>query len=191
MRARRTYYPIVLERTLEFCEQLRKRGAGAVDAQNAMQRLSLDVIMVAAFRVDPRAIDFEECEILDSLHYCFEEIFRCWFARTCFPTCVAPAITECKPQMHALLASMLVSMPSVGRLGFSFPGRTFRELLTGPACGGMHAAAMRSTPPANPALGGRTVALADTTLRCRLRHPCAAGRERQDGACGTASGFGF
>lgn len=74
--ARRTYFPIVLDRTLEFCEALRKRGPGAVDAQNALQRLSLDVIMVGAFHVDPRAVDFGECEILDSLHYCFEEIFR-------------------------------------------------------------------------------------------------------------------
>ena len=48
VRVRRTYYPIVLERTLEFCEQLKGRGARGVDAQNAMQRLSLDVIMVAA-----------------------------------------------------------------------------------------------------------------------------------------------
>lgn len=47
-----------------------------MDAQNAMQRLSLDVIMVAAYGVDPYSVDFKECEILDSLHYCFEEIFR-------------------------------------------------------------------------------------------------------------------
>jgi len=41
-----------------------------------MQRLSLDVIMVAGYGVDPYSVDFKECEILDSLHYCFEEIFR-------------------------------------------------------------------------------------------------------------------
>lgn len=74
---RRTYYPITLARTLEFCAQLARLGPGAVDAQNAMQRLSLDVIMIAGFGVDPHAVDFQECEILDSLHFCFEEIFRC------------------------------------------------------------------------------------------------------------------
>ena len=51
-------------------------GSAPVEAQNAMQRLSLDIIMVAGFGLDPNSVDFKECEILDSLHYCFEEIFR-------------------------------------------------------------------------------------------------------------------
>lgn len=52
-------------------------GPGAIDAQDATQRVSLDIIMMAAFGLDHSCVDFKECEILDSLHYCFEEIFRC------------------------------------------------------------------------------------------------------------------
>ena len=51
-------------------------GSKSVEAQNAMQRLSLDIIMIAGFGLDTKSVDFQECEILDSLHYCFEEIFR-------------------------------------------------------------------------------------------------------------------
>lgn len=67
----------MLDRTKMFIDRLlKKKGSGPVDAQNAMQRLSLDVIMKGAFHIDPHAVEFEECPILDSLHYCFEGIFR-------------------------------------------------------------------------------------------------------------------
>ena len=70
-------------RSREFCEQLKKKGTRDVEVQRALQRLSLDVIMMTAFGMDPHAVDFEECEVLDSLHYGFEEIFRC--VDTCLP----------------------------------------------------------------------------------------------------------
>jgi hypothetical protein len=65
-----------VDRSLLFCNQITKQGPGAVDAQNAMQRLSLDVIMLVAFNLDPHAVDFKQCMLLEALHYCFEEIFR-------------------------------------------------------------------------------------------------------------------
>ncbi|CAL8466632.1 g6168 [Coccomyxa elongata] len=72
----RHYFPIILTRTLELCKHLQRMGPGAIDAQDATQRVSLDIIMMAAFGLDHSCVDFTECEILDSLHYCFEEIFR-------------------------------------------------------------------------------------------------------------------
>ena len=61
-----------------LCEEVRKKGPGtAVEVQNAMQRLALDMIMLNAFGMDPHAVDFKESVILDSLHYVFNDIFRC------------------------------------------------------------------------------------------------------------------
>ena len=60
-----------------LCEEVRKKGPGAaVEVQNAMQRLALDMIMLSAFDMDPHAVDFQEAVILDSLHYVFNDIFR-------------------------------------------------------------------------------------------------------------------
>ena len=73
----RSYFPLTRTRTLQLCEQLRLRGPGAIDAQHAMERLALDVIMKAGFDLNHHSVDFSECEILDSIHYCFNEIFRC------------------------------------------------------------------------------------------------------------------
>lgn len=63
------------DRSKLLCEEVKKRDGAPLEVQNAMQRLALDMIMLAAFGMDTHAVDFGESEILDSLHYCFEDIF--------------------------------------------------------------------------------------------------------------------
>ena len=75
---RRGMFPMMRTRCGWLCEEVRKKGPGAaVEVQNAMQRLALDMIMLSAFDMDPHAVDFKESVILDSLHYVFNDIFRC------------------------------------------------------------------------------------------------------------------
>ena len=65
------------DRSKLLCEEVKKKKNGApLEVQNAMQRLALDMIMLAAFNMDTQAVMFGESQILDSLHYCFEDIFR-------------------------------------------------------------------------------------------------------------------
>ena len=122
-RACRTYFPIAQSRTLALCEQLRLRGPGAMDAQHAMERLALDVVMKAGFDLDHTSVDFSECEILDSIHYCFNEIFRCGPVVACFPgpPCGSARPTHPQPQAgdlsclrkhHELMLELLVCKES-------------------------------------------------------------------------------
>ena len=71
-------FPMMRARCGWLCGEVCKKGPGAaVEVQNAMQRLALDMIMLSAFDMDPHAVDFQESVILDSLHYVFNDIFRC------------------------------------------------------------------------------------------------------------------
>lgn len=73
----RAVFPKLRDRSKLLCEEVKKRKGAPLDVQDAMQRLALDMIMLAAFSMDTRAVMFEKSEILDSLHFCFEDIFRC------------------------------------------------------------------------------------------------------------------
>ena len=69
-------FPALRDRAKLLCEEVKKREGKPLDVQDAMQRLALDMIMLAAFSMDTHAVDFQESVILDSLHYCFNDIFR-------------------------------------------------------------------------------------------------------------------
>ncbi|CAL5227143.1 g10055 [Coccomyxa viridis] len=72
----RAVFPKLRDRSKLLCEEVRKKRNGApLDVQDAMQRLALDMIMLAAFSMDTQAVRFGESVILDSLHFCFEDIF--------------------------------------------------------------------------------------------------------------------
>ncbi len=73
----RSVFPALRDRAKLLCEEVKKREGKPLDVQDAMQRLALDMIMLAAFNMDTHAVDFRESVILDSLHYCFNDIFRC------------------------------------------------------------------------------------------------------------------
>ena len=73
----RAVYPKLRDRSKLLCEEVKKRSGAPLDVQDAMQRLALDMIMLAAFSMDTQAVRFGESVILDSLHFCFEDIFWC------------------------------------------------------------------------------------------------------------------
>ncbi len=73
----RAVYPKLRDRSKLLCEEVKKRSGEPLDVQDAMQRLALDMIMLAAFSMDTQAVRFGESVILDSLHFCFEDIFWC------------------------------------------------------------------------------------------------------------------
>ena len=79
---RRAVFPKLRDRSKLLCEEVKKRKGAPLDVQDAMQRLALDMIMLAAFSMDTQAVLFGESVILDSLHFCFEDIFRCCLSRS-------------------------------------------------------------------------------------------------------------
>jgi hypothetical protein len=76
----RSIFPVSLSKTLEVCSKLTEIQAGKgtcrLDIQDAMQRLALDVILRVAFDIDGRNVEFGQCQLLENIHYCFDEIYR-------------------------------------------------------------------------------------------------------------------
>ena len=114
-------FPKLRDRSKLLCEEVKKRSGAPLDVQDAMQRLALDMIMLAAFSMDTQAVLFGKSEILDSLHFCFEDIFRCGLfcsrqpGTTARPSCHVP-LCEDAQRSHGAAEAAQAACPAPVRV---------------------------------------------------------------------------
>jgi hypothetical protein len=75
--------PMVVERSLGLVERLRAFGPlRDIEVQDAMARITLDVIMATGFDLHWDAVDLEKpCPLLEDMHFLMAETFRQGFTR--------------------------------------------------------------------------------------------------------------
>lgn len=75
---RRSKMPMVVQQSLGLAERLRAYGPSRdVEVQDAMARITLDVILTTGFDLPSNAVDLDQpCPMLEDMHFLMAETFR-------------------------------------------------------------------------------------------------------------------
>ena len=77
---------MVVQQSLGLAERLRAFGPGRdIEVQDAMARVTLDVILTTGFDLPSNAVDLDApCPLLEDMHFLMAETFRCVDALICW-----------------------------------------------------------------------------------------------------------
>lgn len=77
---------MVVQQSLGLAERLRAFGPGRdIEVQDAMARVTLDVILTTGFDLPSNAVDLDApCPLLEDMHFLMAETFRCVKALICW-----------------------------------------------------------------------------------------------------------